>query len=117
MRNKKLPEFTFLLTVFTEIYAALIRAFPNTVRSYKHSFRLLFQYIHQVKKKEAGEILFRIWIMRQLTDSYGGLRQNGDARYPQGTSGFQRLLLLPLMHRTGTLKRRLCLPMRSGGCL
>ena len=32
---------------------------PNTVRSYKHSFRLLFQYIHQVKKKEAGEILFR----------------------------------------------------------
>lgn len=32
-----------------------------------------------------------IWIMRQLTDSYGGLRQNGDARYPQGTSGFQLL--------------------------
>ena len=30
--------------------------------------------------------------MRQLTDSYGGLRQNGDARYPQGSSGFQRLL-------------------------
>ena len=53
--------------------------------------------------------------MRQLTDSYGGLRQNWDARYPQGTSGFQRLLLLPLMRRTGTLKQRLCVPVRFTG--
>lgn len=32
---------------------------PNTIRSYKHSFRLLFQYIYQVQKKNADEILFR----------------------------------------------------------
>ena len=60
MRNKKLPEFTFLLEQFFTEYMPLASGLsPNTVRSYKHSFRLLFQYIHQVKKKEAGEILFR----------------------------------------------------------
>ena len=60
MRNKKLPEFTFLLEQFFTEYMPLSSGLsPNTVRSYKHSFRLLFQYIHQVKKKEAGEILFR----------------------------------------------------------
>lgn len=32
---------------------------PNTIRSYKHSFRLLFQYIYQVKHKDAGEIMFK----------------------------------------------------------
>lgn len=60
MRNKKLPEFTFLLEQFFTEYMPLSSGLsPNTVRSYKHSFRLLFQYIHQAKKKEAGEILFR----------------------------------------------------------
>ena len=60
MRNKKLPEFTLLLEQFFIEYMPLSSGLsPNTVRSYKHSFRLLFQYIHQVKKKEAGEILFR----------------------------------------------------------
>lgn len=32
---------------------------PNTVRSYKYSFRLLFQYVYQTKEKEAGTIRFR----------------------------------------------------------
>ena len=60
MRNKKLPEFTLLLEQFFTEYMPLSSGLsPNTVRSYKHSFRLLFQYIHQAKKKEAGEILFR----------------------------------------------------------
>lgn len=31
----------------------------NTVRSYKHSFRLLFQYVHQAKNKKSGEFLFK----------------------------------------------------------
>ncbi len=31
----------------------------NTVRSYKHSFRLLFQYVHQAKNKKSGEVLFK----------------------------------------------------------
>lgn len=31
----------------------------NTVRSYKYAFRLLFQYIYQIKRKNSGEILFR----------------------------------------------------------
>ena len=60
MRNKKLPEFTLLLEQFFTEYMPLSSGLsPNTVRSYKHSFRLLFQYIHQTKKKEAGELLFR----------------------------------------------------------
>ena len=60
MRNKKLPEFALLLEQFFTEYMPLSSGLsPNTVRSYKHSFRLLFQYIHQAKKKEAGEILFR----------------------------------------------------------
>lgn len=59
MRNKKLPEFTLLLEQFFTEYMPLSSGLsPNTVRSYKHSFRLLFQYIHQVKKKEAGEMNF-----------------------------------------------------------
>ena len=46
MRNKKLPEFTFLLEQFFTEYMPLSSGLsPNTVRSYKHSFRLLFQYI------------------------------------------------------------------------
>ena len=114
MRNKKLPEFTLLLEQFFTEYMPLSSGLsPNTVRSYKHSFRLLFQYIHQVKKKEAGEILFRDLDY----ETVDGFLRWIDARYPQGTSGSQRLLLLPLMRRTGTLKQRLCLPMRSGGCL
>ena len=60
MRNKKLPEFTLLLEQFFIEYMPLSSGLShNTVRSYKHSFRLLFRYIHQVKKKETGEILFR----------------------------------------------------------
>ena len=60
MRNKKLPEFTFLLEQFFTEYMRSHQGFPLIPSDpTKHSFRLLFQYIHQVKKKEAGEILFR----------------------------------------------------------
>ena len=119
MRNKKLPEFTFLLEQFFTEYMPLSSGLsPNTVRSYKHSFRLLFQYIHQVKKKEAGEILFRD-LDYETVDGF--LRwietERGCSVSTRNLRLSQRLLLLPLMHRTGTLKRRLCLPMRSGGCL
>lgn len=43
---------------FTEYMPLSSGLSPNTVRSYKHSFRLLFQYVYQVKKKDAGEIVF-----------------------------------------------------------
>lgn len=60
MRKNKLPEFTLLLEQFFTEYMPLSSGLsPNTVRSYKHSFRLLFQYVYQTEKKEAGEILFR----------------------------------------------------------
>ena len=60
MRKNKLPEFTLLLEqFFTEYMPFSSRLSPNTIRSYKHSFRLLFQYIYQVQKKNADEILFR----------------------------------------------------------
>ena len=118
MRNKKLPEFTFLLEQFFTEYMPLSSGLsPNTVRSYKHSFRLLFQYIHQVKKKEAGEILFRDLDYETVDGFLRWIETERGCSVSTRTSGFQRLLLLPLMHRTGTLKRRLCLPMRSGGCL
>lgn len=44
---------------FTEYMPLSSGLSQNTVRSYKHSFRLLFQYVYQTKKKEAGEIRFR----------------------------------------------------------
>ena len=54
-----LPEFTLLLEqFFTEYMPFSSGLSPNTIRSYKHSFRLLFQYIYQVQKN-ADEILFR----------------------------------------------------------
>lgn len=60
MRKNKLPEFTLLLEQFLTEYMPLSSGLsPNTVRSYKHSFRLLFQYVYQTQKKKAGEILFR----------------------------------------------------------
>jgi len=60
MRKNKLPEFTLLLEqFFTEYMPFSSGLSPNTIRSYKHSFRLLFQYIYQVQKKNADEILFR----------------------------------------------------------
>lgn len=60
MRKNKLPEFTLLLEQFFTEYMPLSSGLsPNTVRSYKHSFRLLFQYVYQTEKKEAGEIRFR----------------------------------------------------------
>ncbi len=60
MRKNKLPEFTLLLEQFFSEYMPLSSGLsPNTVRSYKHSFRLLFEYVHQAKKKGSGEILFR----------------------------------------------------------
>lgn len=69
MRKNKLPEFTLLLEqFFTEYMPFSSGLSPNTIRSYKHSFRLLFQYIYQVQKKNADEILFGTWIMRRLTD-------------------------------------------------
>lgn len=60
MRKNKLPEFTLLLEQFFTEYMPLSSGLsPNTVRSYKHSFRLLFRYVYQMKKKEACAILFR----------------------------------------------------------
>lgn len=60
MRKNKLPEFILLLEQFLMEYMPLSSGLSlNTVRSYKHSFRLLFQYIYQTKKKEAGAIRFR----------------------------------------------------------
>ena len=60
MRKNKTPEFILLLEQFLMEYMPLSSGFsPNTVRSYKHSFRLLFQYIYQTKKKEADAIRFR----------------------------------------------------------
>lgn len=60
MRKNKPPEFILLLEQFLMEYMPLSSGFsPNTVRSYKHSFRLLFQYIYQTKKKEADAIRFR----------------------------------------------------------
>ena len=44
---------------FTEYMPLSSGLSPNTTRSYKYAFRLLFQYVYQVKKKNAGEILFR----------------------------------------------------------
>lgn len=60
MRKNKLPEFMLLLEQFFTEYMPLSSGLsPNTTRSYKHAFRLLFQYVYQEKKKNAGEILFR----------------------------------------------------------
>ena len=44
---------------FTEYMPLSSGLSPNTTRSYKHAFRLLFQYVYQEKKKNAREILFR----------------------------------------------------------
>lgn len=60
MRKNKNPELILLLEQFLMEYMPLSSGLsPNTIRSYKHSFRLLFQYIYQTKKKEAGSIRFR----------------------------------------------------------
>lgn len=60
MRKNKLPEFTLLLEqFFTEYMPISTGLSPNTIRSYKHSFRLLFQYVCQSKKKDACEIRFQ----------------------------------------------------------
>ncbi len=60
MRKNKLPEFMLLLEQFFTEYMPLSSGLsPNTTRSYKYAFRLLFQYVYQAKKKNAGEILFR----------------------------------------------------------
>lgn len=60
MRKNKNPELILLLEQFLMEYMPLSSGLsPNTVRSYKHCFRLLFQYIYQIKKKEADAIRFR----------------------------------------------------------
>lgn len=60
MKKNKLPEFIVLLEQFFKEYMPLSSGLsPNTIRSYKYSFRLLFQYVYQSKKKAAGEIVFR----------------------------------------------------------
>lgn len=60
MKENKHPEFMLLLKqFFTEYMSPSSRLSPNTVRSCRHSFRLLFQYVYQVKNKEANEIAFR----------------------------------------------------------
>ena len=97
---------------FTEYMPLSSGLSQNTVRSYKHSFRLLFQYVYQTKKKEAGEIRFRD-LDFETVDGFR-LRQNGAAPCLQGTSGCRHFPLLPLMHRTEILKLRRCLPTQSG---
>ena len=60
MRKNKNPELILLLEQFLMEYMPLSSGLsPNTVRSYKNCFRLLFQYIYQIKKKEADAIRFR----------------------------------------------------------
>ena len=44
---------------FTEYMPVSLGLSQNTIRSYKYSFRLLFQYIYLVKRKETSEIVFR----------------------------------------------------------
>lgn len=44
---------------FTEYMPLSAGLSENTVRSYKYAFRLLFQYIYQVKNKPAAEIVFK----------------------------------------------------------
>ena len=40
---------------FTEYMPLSSGLSPNTTRSYKHAFRLLFQYVYQEKKKNAAK--------------------------------------------------------------
>lgn len=54
---------------FTEYMPLSSGLSPNTVRSYKHSFRLLFQYVYQVKRKMPEKSCFRISILKQSTVS------------------------------------------------
>lgn len=64
-----LPEFTLLLEqFFTEYMPFSSGLSPNTIRSYKHSFRLLFQYIYQVRRRMPMKSCSGTWIMSRLTD-------------------------------------------------
>lgn len=88
---------------------------PNTIRSYKHSFRLLFQYIYQVQKKNADEILFRDLDYETID---GFLKWIETER---GCSASTRNLRLSALasflstHKTEILKLQLYLPMPLGG--
>lgn len=115
MRKNKLPEFTLLLEqFFTEYMPFSSGLSPNTIRSYKHSFRLLFQYIYQVQKKNADEILFRD-LDYETIDGFLKWIETERGCSPQGISGFRRSLLFLSTHKTEILKLQLYLPMPLGG--
>lgn len=60
MKKNKLPDFMELLEQFFTEYMPLSAGLSeNTTRSYKYAFRLLFQYIYQVKNKPPAEIIFK----------------------------------------------------------
>ena len=73
MRNKKLPEFTFLLEQFFTEYMPLHQGFPlipsdpTSILSVSCSSTSI-----RSKRKKPVRYCSGIWIMRQLTDSYGG---------------------------------------------
>ena len=98
---------------FTEYMPLSSGLSQNTVRSYKHSFRLLFQYVYQTKKKEAGEIRFRDLDFETVDGFLKWIETERGCSV--STRNLRRHFpLLPLMHRTEILKLRRCLPTQSG---
>ena len=117
MRKNKLPEFyTPVGTIFLQNTCRSHQGFhPIPSAPIKHSFRLLFQYIYQVQKKNADEILFRDLDYETID---GFLKWIETER---GCSASTRNLRLSALasflstHKTEILKLQLYLPMPLGG--
>ena len=72
--NKSELEFVSLLgKFFTDYLPISMNASPNTTKSYKCAFRLLFQYLSDVAKIDTGRITFEMLDFDLLTSFFDWL--------------------------------------------
>jgi len=72
--NKSEFEFVSLLgKFFTDYLPVSMNASPNTIKSYKCAFRLLFEYLNDVTEIEAGKITFEMLNFDLLTGFFDWL--------------------------------------------
>jgi len=72
--NKAEAEFLSLLgKFFTDYLPISMNASPNTIKSYKSAFRLLFQHLNEVAKIDTGKITFEMLNFDLLTNFFNWL--------------------------------------------
>lgn len=115
-----------ILRAFFEEYLPDVKGVSaNTLRSYRYSFRLLFQFLYEKMESCLQKLIFPTLTGTRFYHFSNGWKKAGNAAFPHGTSGllqsapspvtplaivFSRLWHLeqplPLSHPNGCLKRQ-----------